>query len=335
MGDIGFCRRIGMLACVLALLSTHAYAQPQPGSAAGRPWAEGVSEREQATAFELYVAGNVEFAQARFAQALAKYKEAIGHWDHPEVRFNMAVCLIKLDQPLEAKDNLERSLKYGARALSGDDRYQQGLTYRKLLDARLASIEISCREPGMQVTLDGKFLLAGPAIMEKIVLPGEHQLVAMEVGFLTATRSLVLVAGERTTYEVSPLERKTAPRMIRRWEAWRPWAVMAGGSVLLGLGVASYVAATNNFARYDSENLANCLQGCYATLSGDAGYLREQGGTERVLAYSLISAGGAVLVGSVIGVIVNEPRLQLEPSHVQPVVAPISGGALFSMRLEL
>jgi tetratricopeptide (TPR) repeat protein len=343
MGDIGCCRAIWIFGCLLALVSAPGHAQPRQDSTLDRGideprlWAVGVSETEQATALELYVAGNREFMESRFAQALAKYKEAIRHWDHPAIRFNMAVCLINLDQPLEAKDGLERSLAYGDRPLGGDDRYQQGLTYRKLLDAQLARVKVSCPESGMLVTLDGKFLLTGPATVEETVLPGEHQLVAMKLGFLTETTPLILVAGKQTTYEVRPLERKTAARMVRRWEAWKPWLAMAGGSVLFGLGVASHVAAANSYARYDADIKALCPPGCVAmaptSLGGEA-YLRNQGDVERVFAYSLISAGGAVFMGGLIGVILNQPRLQLEPSHAQPVVAVSSGGALFSTRWE-
>jgi formate hydrogenlyase subunit 3/multisubunit Na+/H+ antiporter MnhD subunit len=62
--------------------------------------------------------------------------------------------------------------------------------------------------------------------------------------------------------------------------------------------------------------------------------VRDQSDVERIFAYSLISAGGAVVIGGLIGVILNQPRLQLEPSHAQPVVAVISRGALFSARWE-
>src|SRR5262245_38801293 len=41
---------------------------------AARPWADGVPEAEQALASELYVAGNYEFTESHYAQALAKYK---------------------------------------------------------------------------------------------------------------------------------------------------------------------------------------------------------------------------------------------------------------------
>jgi tetratricopeptide (TPR) repeat protein len=143
MGQLSFRAAFaGAFACLLALPAKHAHGQLSP--ALTRPWAAGVSDSEQAIARELYVAGNREFAELRFAQALAKYKEAIQHWDHPAIRYNMAVCLINLDQLVEARDNLERSLAYGAAPLEGDT-YGHGLTSRKLLDAQLAHLKIAAR----------------------------------------------------------------------------------------------------------------------------------------------------------------------------------------------
>lgn len=222
-------------ACMFAWSSTHAHAQPSPEPALPpeydepRPWAAGVSESEQAIARELYVAGNHEYTESRCAQALVKWKEAIQHWDNPAIRYNMVECLIDLDQPVEARDNLERSLAYGPAPL-GADMYARGLTYRKLLDAQLAHVKIACREPGAMVTLDGKLLFTGPGMADQFLVPGEHQVVATKVGFLTASKTLVLVAGKLTTDDIRPtLEVKPTTRMVRRWERWKPWGVLAGG----------------------------------------------------------------------------------------------------------
>ena len=136
------------VACVVAVWVTHASAQPatvpdMPSDDGVRPWAQGVSETEQEMARALYLEGNAEFIESRFARALAKYREAIQHWDHPAIRFNMAVCLINLDQPVEAREALERSLSYGSTPL-GHDAYTQGTTYRKLLDWQLSHVTATC-----------------------------------------------------------------------------------------------------------------------------------------------------------------------------------------------
>ena len=173
-----------------------------PGNA--RPWAQGVSDRAQAVAFELYSAGNREFVELRFAQALAKYREAIRHWDHPAIRFNIAVCLINLDQIVEARDNLERSLAHGAAAL-GADAYAQALTQRTLLDGKLARLTLDCPEPDEEVMIDGKLVFKGPGTVEQFLLPGEHQVVATKPGFLPASRKIVLAAGASAAFEIRPL----------------------------------------------------------------------------------------------------------------------------------
>jgi hypothetical protein len=333
-------RRLGwLIAGMLAVGSERASAQaPEatvaaPGESA-RPWAAGVPEAEQAAAVELYHSGNLEFAESRFAQALAKYREAIGHWDHPAIRFNMAVCLINLDQPLEAKDNLERGLAYGDGPLGGEA-FSQGMTYRKLLDAQLAHLKIVCPEVGTQVTLDGKLLLTGPGSVEEALLPGAHQLVATKAEFRTASKALVLVAGKLTTYDIGPLQLEVATRTVRRWAPWKPWAVLGGAGVLGVVGTISYVAAKHNFASYDVDVSAACPRGCDAAmlmaLSG-ARRVRDRGQAEQVAAFSLFSAAGAAVIAGAIAVIANQPRVQLEPRHAQPSVALVPAGAALHVR---
>lgn len=179
-------------------------------------WAEGVPEAEQAIAREAYALGNAEFAESRFAQALTKYREAIKHWDHPAIRFNMAVCLINLGQLLEARDDLERSLAYGAAPLGGDS-YAQGLTYRTLLDGQLGHVEATCTEAGAVVTLDGKLLFAAPGSARRHVLPGAHQLAAAKPGFRAAEVTFEAAAGKPVRYDLQPL-----PELAqRRWRYWK------------------------------------------------------------------------------------------------------------------
>lgn len=169
-----------------------------------RPWAAGVSDTEQAAALELYVAGNQDFAENKDAQALAKYRQAITHWNHPAIHFNIAVCLIHLDRLVEAREHLVQSLAYGSSAL-GRDAYLQGLAYLKMLDGTLVRLTLDCPEPDEEVMLDGELVFTGPGQIDRFVLPGEHQIVATKPGFVPASKKIVVVAGQPASYEIRPI----------------------------------------------------------------------------------------------------------------------------------
>jgi hypothetical protein len=164
-------------------------------------WAAGVSDAEQALARRLYVAGNHAFVERRYAEALAIYKRAITHWDHPAIRFNMVVCLIELGQPIEARGHLERSLAYGVEAI-GADAHAKALAYRDRLDRMLVRLTLDCPEPGEEILLDGQLIFVGPGQVSRFVLPGEHQVVGSKRGYLPVTKRIVLVAGRPETYQI-------------------------------------------------------------------------------------------------------------------------------------
>jgi hypothetical protein len=330
--------RVGwLLAGLLVLLAMRANAEPVVDPVASmeandhRPWAAGVSRAEQEAALELYVSGNHEFAEARFAQALAKYREAIRHWDHPAIRFNMAVCLIQLDLPIEAMNDLQRSLVFGEGPI-GSVAYAEALTYRKLLDAQLAHLTIRSREPGTQITVDGKHPIIAPATLDEFLLPGEHQVVATRAGFVTVTRTLVLGAGKQMSYEIPALEVKMTA-LVRRWPPWVPWLVLAGGGAMVGGGALSYAAASTNFASYDRDVAARCPHGCDAVERAafpDLARRRSRADTEQAIAFSLFAAGGVAVVTGVVGLVLNSPRMQVESIRSLPVVTPLPGGAVLS-----
>jgi hypothetical protein len=319
------------LAIALLLIATIARAQSieaaRPVTAEDRPWARGVSEAEQAIALELYTAGNQEFAESRFAQALGKYREAIGHWDHPAIRFNIVVVLINLGQPVEARENLVRTLVHGAAALSAEA-YAQAQTYQKLLDAQLGHARITCQELGATVTLDGKLLFTSPGIVDLFLLPGEHQVVATKPGFITASKMLVLVAGTLTAYDIPGIEAKPVPRNVRRWAQWKPWAVVGGGGAISVAGMVVYSFAANQFAEHDRLVAAKCPGGCpdVQAMYPELPRLKRRAENEQMVAFSLLSAGGAVVVAGLVGVVMNQSRLQLEPRLPVPAIALIPGG---------
>src|SRR5947209_5894768 len=103
---------------------------PAPESQ-NKPWAEGVPIDVQQKATALYDEGNELFAQQAHTPALEKYKQAIGMWEHPKIRYNMAVTEVRLDRVLDAADDLEKALKWGDQPFTKTD-YQNALDYQAL-----------------------------------------------------------------------------------------------------------------------------------------------------------------------------------------------------------
>jgi hypothetical protein len=178
-----------LVACAVALAAT-----PEAFADSATPWADGVAKPEQTIALDLYRAGNDEFVQSRYSQALVKYREAITHWDHPAIRYNMAVCLIEMNETLEAYEHLEAALRYGEAPFDAE-KYEKGVAFREQLLAKLGHVEVTCSTEKARVSLDGQLLLECPGNLRRVVLPGRHEIVARREGFLTYTEDVEAVAG--------------------------------------------------------------------------------------------------------------------------------------------
>src|SRR6185503_16480126 len=116
---------------------------------ADQPWEQGVPKDKRDQAQALFQEGNLLFAQQAHQPALEKYNAAIALWDHPLIRFNMAVTLIRLDRILEAADNLDSALRFDAKPFT-PELYQQALDYQKLVQGRVGTVEASCDQADAQ-----------------------------------------------------------------------------------------------------------------------------------------------------------------------------------------
>jgi hypothetical protein len=290
----------------------------------GKPWAVGVSDVEQKTALALYRDGNAEFTESRYVQALAKYREAVKHWDHPGIRFNMAVCMINLDQAVEAFEHLEAALKYGAAPL-GEEAHAQGLTYKKLLLGQLSRLRIKSAIDGAVVTLDGKPLFTGRSDTVKLLPPGPHQVVATKPGFETSTASLVLMSGKEMVHDVVLQPRRTtSAKTVRRWRARTPWLVVGGGAVLAGAGALVQRAAIGQRDDYNAS-LANCNPDPDPTIPCPPGFAqgdKDLALLENRIAIGMLTVGGAAIVTGAVLVYLNRGRLVYEKPFPTVTVRP-------------
>jgi hypothetical protein len=320
------------LVTLLLTPSTPARAAEDP------PWAVGVSATRRAEAQRLVREGTAAYEKNQHAMALARYREALGYWDHPAIRYDLAECLINLDRPVEAHLHLLKALRYGAAPFDAR-MHAQAQTYLKLLEGRLGHLTVRCREPGTVVTLDGKRLFEAPGETTSTLMPGDHQLVAAKPGYLTVTRLVVLAPARRTDVTITPMPIRAGLVLRRRFAVWKPWTVIAAGAVVTLLGIPLVVQSAKDYRSFDRETTRLCPEGCTRSeLPGSTRDLRTRAAAESSAAIGAFSVGGAILVTGAVLALLNLPRARhrseavLPPVTVRPVLGPGLGGVAFEGR---
>jgi hypothetical protein len=327
-------KKLLTIVALLVALPGVARAQVAAPDRADRPWAKGVPADAQKDALVLFEEANKLFENSAHAAALAKYREALKIWDHPAIRYNAAVALINLDQPLAANENLELALRHGE-APFNPETYQQAMTYRKLLRGQLAELKVACTETGTDVALDGTRLFVAPGEAARWLLPGAHQLVARKAGFLTETRSLSLLPGKPAVETLTLQELGSRPtRTVRRWATWKPWSVVGGGALLALAGVPVLLDVKSNLDAYDAGVQSACPSGCRSGSIPQAVLdARDRGHTENLVAISLFALGGAIAATGVALVILNQPHAAPAEESTRTGVAPLVGRGTIGLRV--
>jgi tetratricopeptide (TPR) repeat protein len=289
-------------------------------------WSKGVPDVAQRRALQLFQDGNVFFEQAKYTEAIAKYEQALAVWDHPNIRFNMAICLINMRQPLVAWQHLEQALRFGAAPL-GKRLHAEAMTYRAALGASLAELKITATQPEVTVMLDGGQVLVGAGERTLKLLAGKHQLVASRRGYVTDSRALDLPAGQPVVERIALVpERVKVERenYDRRWPWWTPWIVAGSAVAIGGVGAGLYASARTDIKRYDQDLATLCPLGCApgdipASLSSRERSARRKSG----VAVGMLISAGALAIGSGVMAILNRPR-KVEDRRADPelTVAP-------------
>jgi hypothetical protein len=258
------------------------------------PWKVGVTPERMTAAKKLLDEGNELLLARDYPAALAKYQAAIEQWDHPGIRFNVVKCMVQLDRTLDAVENLELALKYGAAPLD-ETVYGEALTYQKMLAHQVATVAVECKQPDVSVTLDGKPMGACPGTSNRRVLPGPHQIVAKRSGYLTHTVEAVVLGGKTETIPVTLEPVGTSGKIVHRWSPWVPWSVVGAGLLAGGLGGLAQASAVSNRDAYE-DKVAGCGRpGC---AEGFQSGLKDRATLENRIAIGLfVTAGVAVVTG--------------------------------------
>ncbi len=302
---------LALLAPVVARAET-----PEPA------WSRGVTPAAKIAAQKLLERGNELFLANKYKEALAQYAAAITSWDHPAIRFNMVRALVALDRPIEAYDSLEKALAFGAGPLE-DAVFQEAQNYQRLLVKQVAHLDVSCDQAGAAIALDGEALGACPGTYRVRRTPGKHLLIGRAAGRGTMTRDLILIGGETETIAVHLARPQVATEP--RWAPWKPWAVVAGGAVVAGVGIAFNLRARGTRDDLDRRSIASCPNGCSEQEYGDLGLASLESSVERDNRISLTSlaiGGAAVLVGGAL-VVLNRRVVEIsaEPGGVRVGIA--------------
>jgi hypothetical protein len=339
-----------IMVAVVLLAATHVFAaEPQKGGAGqsnleqgkggDRPWARGVSDAEQKAALDLFKEGNQALKEPNFPRAVAKYREALQHWDHPAIHYNMALALLNLDQPVETYEHFTASLKYGHAPLDSD-KFDQATRYKSLLEKQLAGVDIRCNMEGATVKLDGKVLYVAPGRYTGLTTAGPHSIVATKEGYITNELSLPLPAGETKVFELNLMTTDDLTEYKRLWPQYVPYTVLAAGAVVALAGLGMHLGASSMYQGFD-RNVSQCAQdapfqgGC--RLTPELASQRQTADILQGLAIGAYIAGGAVVAVGTLLLYLNRLQpyritvglTQGQKTSLLPWISPFGAGLSF------
>jgi hypothetical protein len=297
-------------------------------------WSRGVTDAQKATAKQFLDRGNALFLEKKYSDALEQYKQAVGAWDHPAIRFNIVRCLIQLDRPVDASDNLKLALRFGAAPLE-EAVYSEALAYEKLLANQIATVAVDCAQPGVKVSLDGQALSTCPAREVRRVTPGAHQLVGSKPGFLTRTVEVIVIGGteRQVALSLDPVEK--AARIEHRFAIWKPWVVFGGGFAIAAIGGAVNLSAAGDMNEFDRAVAAKCpTTSCTPDqLASETRDIKQPAETKSAIGVGLMIGGGAIIATGAVLLYLNQGRTVYPTAteRLTPSLTPVAGGATFSL----
>ncbi len=317
----------GLISAVL--FAGVAGAQPSGGN---KPWAEGVSEADRITAGRLFEEGNALLKDAIFVKAAEKYREAITHWDHPAIQYNLALALVPLDQPIEMYRALERAMAYEGAALE-KDYFERAKSLKILTEKQLANVEFTCDVPGAVVAFNGKEVFTGPGTWKQLIPSGAHALLVRAEGRITSNVDVKVVGGETFKAECQLFTEKDLLRTKQLMPTWVPYTIGGAGLAIVGGGVLLHLSAKNSFAEYDS-GVRDCAAtdptgGC--TVQPPQLFdLKSSANNKQAIAIGAYAVGGAAIAAGVTLLVLNRPQTyrldakELEDDGVSltPVLSP-------------
>lgn len=300
-----------------------------------RPWAKGVSDDQQKAALALFKEGNALLRDSLFPKAVEKYREALTHWEHPAIYYNLALALVNLDQPLEIYDALEKAMAYGAAPLD-TEKLDRAKSTKLLVEKQIGNVEYTLEVNGATLVLDGQEVFTGPGTYKNRVRAGEHTVVARAEGYTPVPLTVKILGGTTSAITIPMYTDAELTRETRKMPGWVPYSVLGAGVVVAGVGALLHSSAKSSFDEYD-QAIATCSfgqpnHGC-ETLPPGVADMKTTAESRQTLAITAYAVGGAALATGVVLVILNRPKTyRVDPTAgrtdlaITPVIGPTQAG---------
>lgn len=316
------------------------------GERINRPWAVGVTEQNQAEALRHFREGNALLNDGVFITAAKHYRLALQHWDHPAIHYNLALALMKQDQPIDLYQSLVKSLKYDPKDHKepplDEDKYDRAKNYLELAQKQVATVDIGCDMPGAKVAIDGQEVFVGPGRHQGLVRIGKHSFVAEKEGYVTRIEAPYIGPGETMRLSLKLYSAKELTRYRRKWEAtWMPWTVVGLGGAVAAASGFIYASGRSDVSDFDARITACGAAGC--PITPELTEMRDSGVSKQTWAWVGFGIGAGTIATGLILAYVNRVRpYQIRPEDltqgaasagassrttVQPLVGPGLAGA--------
>ncbi len=288
-------------------------AQPVAKSYSGKPWFVGTTPADRRRAAELDGEGNELLKQHLFAEAMAKYQEALSHWDHPRIQYHLTIVRIELSEdPVATHESAQAALRYDGRGLTADER-ERARNYLKLLRQQLVELEVTCAQLGVQVKVAGKAFMTGPGSKRTLLKPGQYQITASKRGYIAVNQTVLLLPQEHKRVDLKLFTLADVSGSRRYWNPRMPWLVLGAGAAVAAVGGTLHWRAKVNFDRHDYEALPNASDcaaenGCHVNDEHSPEYIVDRANLQQGFAIAGYIAAGTTIATGLVLALVNRPR---------------------------
>lgn len=308
-----------------------------------RPWAIGVTSESQEKARALFSEGTDFLLRSLEEQAIAKYDEALRHWNHPGIHYNYAVALSTQQRPLTTRKHLLEALRYEESGPLDALELEQARRYLKLVEDSLALVDIEVTQPGVVVSLNGQALFTGPGKYQEFIVPDEHLVTATKPGYLPEQRRVAFLPGKPNRVHLRLYTEQELTRYRRRWSMWGPVTLTAASGVATIAGGVLMNMASNEYSEYDENFSRTCGDGCQqeSTEFNNLAPQRERADRYNTIGVPLLIGGGiGVAAGAVLLYLNQSEAYRVSPSDagvadqlsIVPVLSPNSAGLVGQAR---